>query len=114
MFTASLQLCKELHDLSGWEEKFAGIVPYWLDDGDGGEWVCYDNYGDDVICPAYDLGYLLRRLPTTSALIRIEPTMDGKWRACDRRTFCHADTPEDAVCALAIELFKAGILNKSV
>jgi hypothetical protein len=85
MNTASLELCKELFELSGWDY------------------------------PAYDLGSLLRKLPRDFVLrpipgaqweIQYAPGMSGKEK------ICQADTPEDAACSLAIYLFKEGILER--
>lgn len=73
--------------------------------------------------PAYDLGYLLRKLPETMERIyHLTLTRAGEgdysWR-CGYvdGTFIegpsiYADTPEDAACKLAIELFKQGVLRK--
>lgn len=93
---ASLELCQELHKLSGWDE----------------EWLSHSN-----TTPKYDLGYLLRKLPPSTEIKRM-----GKARADivrlgeyvawndNHKGRYHADTPEDATAKLAIELFKQGIL----
>lgn len=83
---ASMELSDELFKLSGWpQDKATG----------------------------YSLGYLLRKLPR-AAIVSLPP----KYRASiyvtgvtDELVF-DADTPEDAACKLAIELFKQGILTK--
>lgn len=63
MNVASLELCKELYEISGWRNDvktgwFSGLkddprpfVSEWWGDEDG------------FVCPAYSAGYLLRKLP---------------------------------------------------
>jgi hypothetical protein len=117
--TATLELSRELFELSGWEEPKA-------------DW---HGVNKDYICPKYSAGYLLRKLPS-----RIQDE-DGTWFALmgypngirpwfaykssldgtmarwpnnkdipfDLRVF-EGDTPEDALCRTAIELHKEGIL----
>lgn len=127
MQVAKLELCKELYELSGWGK---------TDDGTAFEYIIPLHRPDDSYIrhtrmaldyrastqveriPAYDLGYLLRKLPVTSY---IATRRDGKVTASTgsyksgynpfplRET---ADTPENAACKLAIELFKQGILKK--
>ena len=94
---ASRELCKELYELSGWdgtdEQYHVGMAEY---------------------CPAYDLGYLLRKLPAKipfsdgEITLRVEIWWAGGWYAhygiYDWKAAI-ADTPEDAACKLAIELF---------
>lgn len=81
----------ELQQLSG-----------WLYDGRGG----------------YSLGYLLWKLPKTvvgGEQLRIEASEGANLNWCAEYgtlTYEFADTPEDALCKLAIELFKAGVLQK--
>jgi hypothetical protein len=111
MHTASLELCKELYELSGW---LTGI------DGN-----CYvsltgERRGFEVrpvtdtgnariqICPAYDLGYLLRKLPAGNVLTALE----DEWIASSSPKVTTAPNPEDAAAKLAIELFKEGILKR--
>ena len=133
MNVADKELCKELYELSGWDET-------------GYEYSLYDNSviqvvgkatGSPKFVVAYPLGYLLRKLP--------DRTDGGKWgltlwkgwnngeqrdwysvaythinsryaftpdEATDKLHLHEADTPENAVCKLAIELFKANILKK--
>lgn len=135
MNIASLDLCKELYELTGWD---GAAFSYFLP----------DDYGDDYIlpsdsdigngrfhAPAYALGYLLRKLPPEvmgvhSYRFRLTPVdvtpQNGfEWSAgyTDRfelfqfhdRTkksislWFKADTPEAATAKLAIELFKQGV-----
>lgn len=131
MTTASLELCKELYGLSG-RGKDGKFNFYWLEED--GKATITRNRGQT---PAYDLGYLLRKLPIS--------TDGGKWKLAiykahhngknsDWYTFAYvhindmglimptsnirslhlveADTPEDAACKLAIELFKQGVLQR--
>lgn len=103
---ASLEHCKELYELSGWN-------PHDLPDHPG-------SNGKLPYVPAYDLGYLLRKLPRT-AITRIDQNdfKNAEWVADsfllrDRKrkpVQFRADTPEDAAANLAIELFKQGVLK---
>lgn len=100
MNVANLDLCRELYELSGWTDN---------------DHHRYLGEGEEI--PAYDLGYLLRKLqPFNAADLQ---WLGGKWAAQavifgtqpkSERT--EADTPEDAACKLAIELFKQGVLTK--
>ncbi len=128
MNTASKQLCQELYELSGWNcvrdwyfayHKAAGEVEYDLklnaDESKAGR--------DDF--PAYDVGYLLRKLPRlitddvdSEKDLMVIPVMDDGWSAFyegagKMMSPGIADNPEDAACRLAIELFKQGILKPS-
>ena len=108
---ANSELCQELYDLSGW---LAGIDGY-----------CYVSPTSErrrfevrplkdienehaLACPAYDLGYLLRRLPPGNVLTSLE----DEWIASSSPKVTTAATPEDATAKLAIELFKQGILPR--
>jgi hypothetical protein len=160
MTTASLDNCKELYELSGWTNTFlyhakstyeSDGIELSLFKGDGSD-VTEDgyfeklygvwSYGDielgnyEWTIPAYDAGYLLRKLPIS--------TDGGKWRFVLQKDhhngkgtdwwfasyvhinsmaqfqpiaeqkalhICEADTPEDALCLLAIELFKTGVIK---
>lgn len=130
MNTASLDLCKELYELSGWNDNdkwyclknFTTDPEYELEDSP-----IVADYIPDGNIPAYDLGFLLRKLPQQLALIQ---TYDNKWQAkwtvpipvtyVSQPTaliqlgayFQDADNLEDATAKLAIELFKNGILTK--
>ena len=127
MNVASKQLSQELYELSGWNcvrdwyfayHKAAGEVEYDLklnaDESKAGR--------DDF--PAYDVGYLLRKLPGYSHVSHIdeEHSRDGdtfykasyqshiRGQMIDGRG---QESPEDAVAWLCIELFKQGILKPS-
>lgn len=106
MNVASLELCRELYELSGWgyTEKSEHVIT-----ADG-----YDEYD----LPLYDLGYLLRQMP--KEIDNVWLTLRPIWYAgYDHMTADEpvkakydalADTPEDAACKLCIELFKQGVL----
>ena len=123
MKTANLGLCRTLFELSGWggtEKRWYGSLQF-PDNCVAG---LIDNFGEQGVCPAYDLGYLLRKLPDYVKLFRnnngtyyCAAVTDG-FRHPDNRLgmpdtahdWYTANTPEDAACKLAIELFKKGIL----
>lgn len=131
MNVANLELCKELYELSGWR---TSLTENWYD---------YDGGFPPIdvataVCPAYDLGYLLRKLPisvnTKWHLVLQEfqnnATGGNIWFASyvhinssavfesieSQKAFYmfEADNPEDAVAKLAIELFKKGILKREL
>lgn len=130
MNVASLELCKELYELSGWEQtrdwwfKYmkAGRIEEWRVQLDA-EHKKIGKY--DV--PAYDLGYLLRKLQANdqTIVLRWNRDMGGRiaLKAWDNK-YCIgtfdmpqgdypvADTPEDAATMLAIALFKRGVLTR--
>lgn len=76
-------------------------------------------------CPAYDAGYLLRKLPKSfvsqehrcTIYLTLEWLGDEKWAASyqlDTDSISYEqkeDTPEDALALLAIKLFEEGVLN---
>ena len=131
MNTASLELSKELYELSDWEE--LGNVPSaWYGYIEDEETVCYGQTKPEGCIPAYDLGFLLRKLPKLldidgasfslclhtniappdwTAYYMFVQVVDGKLKRFSNRLKVEADTPEDAVCKLAIELFKQGVLK---
>lgn len=128
---ASLELCKELYELSDWEDT--------RDD-----WYKQDGYGADLVpsttsaqfgtherfelFPAYDLGYLLRKLPDDVRRADDVPYGLTLHKLGDRDFHLNywwfddclysdlepVATPEDAATKLAIELFKQGVLTKEV
>lgn len=128
---ASLPNCKELYELSGWDDtkdtykRLAGLHDLkWKDwffaDYNNGKW---DDVGEQSV-PAYSLGYLLRKLPighpenNVFAELSVHRYLKDKWSAIwqtedmETEVMQIADTPEDALCKLAIELFKQGVLKK--
>jgi hypothetical protein len=120
MNVASLELCKELYELSGWDDA---------------EWRLIPDKDTRLGCrrvPAYPIGYLIQKFPRRKRL-EIKEMNNGHWvcqlkydyrykeatvsgrvatLAGTHEYAAHEDTPEDAVCKLAIELFKQGILTK--
>lgn len=125
MQVASLELCKELYELSGWE------CDYWYD-WNHGEPTVEDMRLSEFNIPAYDSGFLLRKLPAyvysrnyeQKAYLWQRKDADNKYcawyRVNDPITYGEemrsehgsvADTPEDALASLAIELFKQEVLK---
>lgn len=105
MNTASLELCKELYELSGWENTAYAYHRH------AGELLRNANNKGDT--PAYTLGYMLRKLPTRCYVgFDIgEGVVQASFFDGDEQQFFEADTPEDAACKLAIELIKQGVLK---
>lgn len=121
MNVASLKLCKELYELSGWVDVEAYYEYYPIADKHAlrhsapGNAFAEDRILPDYIFPAYDLGYLLRKLPNYCRVERKGSTYVSGYTAkaeidLDTPFGQEADTPEDAACKLAIELFKQGVL----
>ena len=127
MNVASLDLCKELFELSGWEdtlaEKDQDTYFIWVYSRVGKHMILSLRDGTNKMSdfqeayPAYDLGYLLRKLLPETPVKFIEQS-DGRtlilWNDefdTYQEKIVYADTPEDAACKLAIELFKQGVLS---
>lgn len=104
----SEDLARELYELSGWESDVG------------------TSYTPSA--PYYTLGEMLRKLPRTFGdtdgqilylMLAPSPTNNTQWEANYgginylgvEPYQCYADTPEGALVALAIELFKQGILT---
>jgi hypothetical protein len=128
---ASLDLCKELYELSGWGDtdqiwvkrirsSYRNGAPFY-------QWtVSRENRSYRMRQadrhPAYSLGYLLRKLPGYVGDEFLDMCWYGDgWECAYQRSrrglwnaeigSHHAKTPEDAACKLAIELFKQGVLT---
>lgn len=126
MNVASEELCRKLYVISEWKWKDTEYFYYIPVDFKSTEsWVRTELTYDDTKMikhvPAYDLGYLLRKLPANigDQWLRIAPITNNQWAAYYITMGVKsagqdewADTPEDAVCKLAIELFKQGILKR--
>lgn len=137
MNVASLELCKKLYELVGWEDTLyyvyertdpkSLVEPHLIGNSKMGITVRnastgFDEDEYDILIPAYDLGYLLRKLPATidSDCLVVE-TLDGDWYfhylsdeyISDGRIYASAGTPENAAAHLAIELFRQGVLTRS-
>lgn len=140
MNVASLELSKELHELSGWDGTLLRhIEASGFIDSSVGIGTVYDKtvglYGTKVGCdecegqiivdftPAYDLGYLMRKLQITADWTygRFDLqhcSEDGRYYWCAGYNSFEPnfpsgesdDSPEDAAAKLAIELFKRGVL----
>ncbi|WP_100503982.1 hypothetical protein [Mycobacteroides abscessus] len=127
MNVASKQLCQELYELSRWDagdkywnEQYVGIDTKWyvmsrkvVASG--------RNEGLDTGIPAYDLAYLLMKLPRVhdgDYHVTIQ-AVNNNWCASydhlegGTQLESFGDTPEDAACKIAIELFKQGVLKPS-
>lgn len=129
MNVASLELCKELYELSGWGktqnvwaiatgEENKDVSP-WLRVGVGSS-----SAWEEL--PAYDAGYLLRKLPASVKIkghpyvLELRPNYSGSaWSAlyydpekAEAPIQVYDNAPEDCLTKLAIQLFKAGILTK--
>lgn len=116
-----LQLCKELYKISEWRSELT-----WADNSNGDSNPQIINSDSDYlghniyrIAYAYDLGYLLRKLPQPFSLLhrngewecgRADPSKDVRYEP--EYYWQTAAIPEDAACKLAIELFKSGVLKK--
>ena len=111
MNVANIELCQELYDLSGWLTGIDGYC-YVSPTGEKRSFevrLLKDTENDRArIYPAYDLGYLLRRLPPGNVLTSLE----NEWIASSSPKVATAAIPEDATAKLAIELFKQGILPR--
>lgn len=129
---ASRELCEELYTISGWEDNSTDSRHY--------NGVTLSSGKVDSV-PAYDLGFLLRKLPDGVKLFRenlyisAEGDSREQWRIepgdCEYLTTgkeqielpmgelgseypedVTADTPEDAAVLLCIELFQQGVLQR--
>lgn len=133
MQVASLELCKELYEVSGWlgDDRWYMTNPVGYVIGTATPRI-FENDKDYVLgyrtdTPAYDLGYLLRKLPQSDDILNgriytlgvvwsLTGWMAGLWDAdgnpAPHLPISEADTPEDAACSLAIDLFQQGVLKK--
>lgn len=139
MTVASLELCKQLYKLSNWkidEYPYAGYCTQPDCPGRQDGELIYGGYCEScslavLDTPAYDLGFLLRKLPkyiptykngtihpADDYQLHIVGGFDNDWISQyaglgDLPLYIQsADTPENALCKLAIELFKQGILKR--
>lgn len=129
MNVASLELCKELFELSGWEDTNYCYRNH-ARTGTGTKKL-YDrwqlrktlpnkNVVTRTFVPAYDLGFLLRKLPIKRVKLRnytrgwsCQWSEDFKDNGRRIRDYVgDSDTPENATCQLCIELFRQGILKR--
>lgn len=118
--TASLELCKELYELSEWRNTELYWYQDWLmqtRDHQNSWQIGHLGQADETTFPAYDLGYLLRKLP--SFFFPYKGKSGNRWYIGEligsptvpiAQIFdeTESDTPEDAACKLVIALFKQG------
>lgn len=109
MHKASLENCKKLYELSGWDDLLS----------DGNTYSDIPRWGVSKV-PQYPLSYLLRKLPFGSITLG---TYKGSWYAQyshetkfkttdkAKSNIEYADTPEDATCLLTIKLIEEKILE---
>lgn len=133
MDIVSLELCKELYELSGWTTNMVhycqtrlepAVVPAERIQKYGKFEVQHQTI---EIFPAYNAGFLLRKLPEEIEHTKLILTNGERPHAgyagrgnygnyaLDESFYSkaqYADTPGDALCKLAIKLFKSGILVK--
>lgn len=117
---ASEKLSEELHELSGWEDTKSWYVNKYGDtitaEVGSYEWTEFPEYQEHKLYPAYELGYLLRKLNGYIGKFEFVPQANSNWLLFTHENFkeeyYQGKTPEDATALLAIELFKRGILKK--
>lgn len=117
MNVASLERCRELYELSGWADT---DYTYYANAGQHSGTMMHRSLVFDKPdnLPAYDLGYLLRKLPelvttdTYSDFLEIKKSSGQYLAYYSFSERVVADTPENAAAKLAIELFKAGVLKR--
>lgn len=109
MNVASLNLCKELYELSGW---LKGTDKFWFESNSKSQLINKpfkpNGFNEENRYPAYDLGYLLKKLN------KIGVSLSGsgdRWSASSGEVYAVAKKPTDCVTKLAIELFKQGVLK---
>lgn len=131
MHVASLELCKQLFELSGWEDTYL----MWVSNMHPPRAVNADEYAkntgkangnpdvimtetdfwirQDELLPAYGLDYMLQKLP------RYDISFNGVLHTVtfwdddtDSQIFSEGDTVENAAAMLLIKLLKQGILKR--
>lgn len=127
MNVASLELCKELYELSGWDD--TGFYWFKIPQEDDFKLDWDTPYVKSTIgstaYPAYDLGFLLSKLPDEIedddgwefylCLMKYTTTYSIGYSFDDMESpigLAFGFTPENAACTLAIKLFEKGILTK--
>src|SRR6218665_3795759 len=123
MNVASLELSKELYELSGWDDTYLRWVP-GLDHAVNPDEAVRNRYVEDPdfpSTPAYDLGYLLRKLPDFTQIAKTNlyvAELDGPairyYAAAPEEDVDtdYYDNPEDAAAVLAIKLLGRGVLTR--
>ncbi len=105
MNVASLDHCRKLHEASGWTDT---EFTYYINGGQYSGEVYHRSmvFDKDGNLPAYDLGYLVRKL--RGELLVLDDSEMGLFF----RSMLTLATLEDAAAKLAIELFKQGVLKR--
>lgn len=115
MNVADKSLCQELWKLSGWGGKYKNETEFmWCEDYTKPLWA-QDNIKAIIDAPAYDLGFILRKLPANSWVGKCIEEWESPYAAHigpEDEFNQNGDTPENAAVKLAIELFKQGVLTK--
>lgn len=112
MNVADSSLCEELFTLSSWHD-----TDNWYYDGAVDAYRGWVDYGTKC-SPAYDLGFLIRKLPhvflakTKKSGYRAR-YIKGRWgkNGIEKQITEAAETPENALCTLAIHLIKEGLIE---
>jgi hypothetical protein len=131
MNVASKELCQELYAASAWyDTDHLWHIPAWKQD----EVTHYDfnaayvivgdhNIVEKSYFPAYDLGYLLRKVGSGGGVVADSETYTARRPAqygvfpvgykdpLGGRIGWTADTPEDAMCKMIIDLIRVGIIT---
>lgn len=127
---ASLELCRELYELSGWDDTFFFHDFYHKKNGELGNHQISTKaqYQWNNRCPAYDLGYLWRKFEELGNEQSVGYDDSGCYyhftygqRGSGRQigdigtTFSGEpqDSIEDGFCEFFIELFKQGVLTNA-
>lgn len=110
---ASLELSKKLYELSGWKLGKFGWT-FWDKDGILATRIDLADEPQNILCPAYDCGYLLKKLH--EYIEKLMPQSQMRW-AIEyydeplKPAYIYGDTIEDALASLAIKLFEKGALT---
>ena len=123
MNVASLELCKELYELSGWSntDNYHCLMATTPKES----WVVLDRAASKIRnYPAYDYIYLLNKMPMGHPVSKIYAELRSQrifkdawgisWRTEDDEVEVYVESSNivDAAAKLAIELFKQGILTR--
>src|SRR4051812_5644897 len=107
MNVANLELCKTLHELSGWEQSDF----FYTTDRPFAE-AMHGRQGYFNTIPAYELGYLLRKLPNGATVMWNNERSAATLQVVVGELLQYGKTPEDAIAKLCCELFRQGILTR--
>lgn len=109
MNTASLELSRKLYELSGWFDTDFVVDPTSRATSIT---TAITNTEDAPWLPAYDLGYLVRKIQSNGVMVRAHA--GSQWVVMVNPDYIvYADTPEDAVAMLCIKLFEMGVLKEN-